>query len=115
MTTKIKRLDDYTIDIQIVGTSFRDKQTIHQIHQDLKFHKSHDVKFRYQTENKADPNAIMVFVNGLHLGYIPKEFCETFKQTMFKWKIVKRTAYMICGCHKKINDSYHIVITVAKR
>ena len=115
MTYKITKLNPYTIDIQLAGTSFRDKKELASIHKALKNSKSHDVKFRYQKDNKADPNAIMIFINNVHVGYIPKEFCQTFKQTMYKWKIIKRTAYMICGCQKNLHDSYHIVITVKKR
>ena len=115
MTYKITRLNDTTVDIQLAGTTFRDKKELEQVHKALKYSKSHNVKFRYQKNNKADPNAIMVFVNDIHVGYIPKDFCETFKKTMYSWKIIKRTAYLNCGCKKGIHDSYHIVITVAKR
>ena len=115
MTYKITRLNDTTVDIQLAGITFRDKKELEQVHKALKYSKSHNVKFRYQKDNKADPNAIMVFVNDIHVGYIPKDFCETFKKTMYRWKIIKRTAYLNCGCKKGIHDSYHIVITVAKR
>jgi hypothetical protein len=115
MTYKITKLNAYTVDIQLAGTTFRDPKELKEVHKALKNSKSHDVKFRYQKENKADPNAIMVFINNIHVGYIPKEFCSKFKQTMYKWKIIKRTAYMRCGCKKGIHDSYHIVITVKER
>lgn len=115
MTYKITKLNAYTVDIQLAGTTFCDPNELKEVHKALKNSKSHDVKFRYQKENKADPNAIMVFINNIHVGYIPKEFCSKFKQTMYKWKIIKRTAYMRCGCKKGIHDSYHIVITVKER
>lgn len=115
MKPKVKKLNPTTVDIAIAGTTHRNEDDIKKIHRALKNQKSHNVKFKYQTDNKTDKNAIMVFVNNIHIGYIPKDYCTTFKQTMFKWKIIKRTAYMICGCSKGINDAYHIVITVAKR
>ena len=80
MTYKITRLNDTTVDIQLAGTTFRDKKELEQVHKALKYSKSHNVKFRYQKDNKAEPNAIMVFVNDIHVGYIPKDFCESFKK-----------------------------------
>lgn len=115
MTYKIKRLNDYAIDIQLAGTTFRDPKDLDLIHDALKDTRVHNVKFRYQTDNPTDPNAIMVFINDIHAGYIPKKFCETFKKTLLKWKIIKRTAYMNCGCDRNQHDSYHIIVTVKKR
>lgn len=112
---KIKKLNAYTVDIQIAGTTFRSEKDLEQVHKALKNSKSHNVKFEYQKDNKADPNAVKVYINDIHVGYIPKEFCKRFKETMYKWKIIKRTAYMICGCSKNIHDSYHVVITVKER
>ena len=67
MTYKITKLNAYTVDIQLAGTTFRDPKELKEVHKALKNSKSHDVKFRYQKENKADPNAIMVFINNIHL------------------------------------------------
>ena len=43
MTYKITRLNDTTVDIQLAGTTFRDKKELEQVHKALKYSKSHNV------------------------------------------------------------------------
>lgn len=45
---KIKKINAYTVDIQIAGTTFRDKKDLEQVHKALKNSKCHNVKFEYQ-------------------------------------------------------------------
>ena len=36
----------------------------------------------YEPTNPYDPNAIKVFINNLHVGYVPKEQCTRIKQIL---------------------------------
>ena len=45
MTYKITKLNAYTVDIQLAGTTFCDPNELKEVHKALKNSKSHDVKF----------------------------------------------------------------------
>lgn len=40
------------------------------------------VQLVYEPTNPVDPNAIKVFINNLHVGYVPQEDCLTLKQIL---------------------------------
>ena len=115
MTVNYKKIGNHSIDFKVVGTSFRPKEDIQIVHNQLKQKVSHNVKLYFEPKNPYDKNAIKVFVNDTHIGYIPKELCQRLKKLLLTHKIVTRTSYIKCGCKKKKNDSYHIILGFRKR
>lgn len=115
MQINYRKIGDHSIDFKIVGTSFRPKEDIQMVHNQLKENVSHNVKLYFEPKNLYDKNAIKVFVNDTHIGYIPKELCQRLKKLLLTHKIVTRTSYVKCGCKKKQNDSYHIILGFKKR
>jgi HIRAN domain len=115
MPVNYRKINNHSIDFKIVGTSFRPKEDIQTVYDQLKKDVSHNVKLYFETKNPYDKNAIKVFVNNTHIGYIPKELCQRLKKLLLTHKIVTRTSYVNCGCSKKKNDSYHIILGFKKR
>lgn len=115
MPVNYKKINNHSIDFKVVGTSFRPKEDIQTVHNQLKQNVSHNVKLYFEPKNPYDKNAIKVFVNDTHIGYIPKELCQRLKKLLLTHKIVTRPSYVKCGCKKKKNDSYHIILGFRKR
>ena len=115
MPVNYRKINNHSIDFKVVGTSFRPKEDIQTVHNQLKQSVSHNVKLYFEPKNPYDKHAIIVFVNYSHIGYIPKEFCQRLKTLLLTHKIVTRTSYVKCGCQKKKNDSYHIILGFRKR
>lgn len=115
MQKNYKKIGNHSIDFKIVGTSFRPKKDIQKVHNQLKQAVSHNVKLYFEPKNPYDKNAIKVFVNDTHIGYIPKELCQRLKTLLLTHKIVTRTSYIKCGCKKKQHDSYHIILGFKRR
>lgn len=115
MPVNYRKINNHSIDFKVVGTSFRPKEDIQTVHDQLKKNVSHNIKLYFEPKNPYDKNAIKVFVNDTHIGYIPKELCQRLKKLLLTHKIVTRTSYVKCGCSKKKNDSYHIILGFKKR
>lgn len=68
--------------------------------------------------NPHDPNAIMVLINNIHVGYVPKEYCDRVK----KMPVTASLSAKISGGEYKIvdsvgqaasfSDSVQIIITI---
>ena len=115
MRENYRKIGNHSLDFRIVGTSFRPREDIQKVHDQLKQKVSHNVKLYFEPNNHYDKNAIKVFINDIHIGYIPKELCQKLKKLLLTHKIVTRTSYVKCMCNKKKNDSYHIILGFKKR
>ena len=75
MPVNYRKINNHSIDFKIVGTSFRPKEDIQTVHDQLKKDVSHNVKLYFEPKNPYDKNAIKVFVNDTHTSVISQKNC----------------------------------------
>lgn len=62
--------------INVAGSQFKDLTPVLPIIPDT------PIQLQHEPDNRYDPNAIKVILAGTHIGYIPKQWCDTVKDTI---------------------------------
>lgn len=65
-----------------------------------------DAELIEEPDNEVDPNAIMVVLNGVHVGYIKAGSCNRVKKRMREDKIKRVTARIFGGRYKYVSTDY---------
>lgn len=65
-----------------------------------------DAELIEEPDNEVDPNAIMVVLNGVHVGYIKAGSCNRVKKRMREDRIKRITARIFGGRYKYVSTDY---------
>ena len=65
-----------------------------------------DAELIEEPDNEVDPNAIMVVLNGVHVGYIKAGSCNRVKKRMREDRIKRVTARIFGGRYKYVSTDY---------
>lgn len=65
-----------------------------------------DAELIEEPDNEVDPNAIMVVLNGVHVGYIKAGSCNRVKKRMRENRIKRVTARIFGGRYKYVSTDY---------
>ena len=64
----------------------------------------YNVTLQPEPDNKYDPNAIKILVEGIHIGYVPKEKCASVKKILASGQIASITCIFCGGPYKILNS-----------
>lgn len=59
--------------------------------------------FIFEPDNKYDPNAIRIEIDGLHVGYVPRGMCREMKQAIDSDRITEATARISGGRYRYLD------------
>lgn len=123
MSNTIKQISPFEIDFKVVGTTFRPKEDVIRVHNQLVTtdNTSYDVTFQPESNNQYDPHAIKIIVNGTFLGYVPasnykgQPFNEVLKHAIQTHPIAACICRLIPHQSENYNDGYRIYLKLQQQ
>lgn len=81
-----------SVTVPVVGFSFRPIGTLKKAVESCEKPLHRCVKIKPEPDNEHDPDALMVLVNGAHVGYVPRDKQKDLRNLGDAWKIIDAAA-----------------------